>query len=206
MELLDTYNENGEYIGSLDRNEVHAKGIWHKTVHCWLYTKKGEVIFQVRADSGKCYTTASGHIAAGETIKQGFSREIKEELGFTVSLENAKLVEIVAWRMDKLKKDGSVFKDRAFANVYMAQFDGDISKFNYQQEELIGVVKVNAKDAIDLLKKEKGEIDCEILTISNGTKNISHKKLTFNDFLINEHETGIIKYGRVLEAIVNETK
>lgn len=206
MEKLDTYDENGKFLCSVDRTEVHAKGLWHKTVHCWLYTKNGEVIFQRRAENNKCYTSASGHISAGETLKEGFAREIGEELGFVVDIDKASLVEIVVWKMDKLKKDGTWFVDRVFANVYMAEFDGDLSKFDYQLEEVSGVVKVSAKDAINLLQKESGAIDAEILTIVDGKKHIEKQKITFEDFLVNEHETGIIKYGRVLEAIVNITK
>ena len=38
---LDYYNENGEYIGYKSREDVHREGLWHKTVHCWLYDKEG---------------------------------------------------------------------------------------------------------------------------------------------------------------------
>ena len=34
MEKLDIYDENMNYIGSRDRDEVHQNGLWHKTIHC----------------------------------------------------------------------------------------------------------------------------------------------------------------------------
>ena len=78
MENLDYYDEYGKFLGTENRDYVHEKGLWHKTVHCWLYDKAGNVYFQIRADSNKLYTSASGHILAGESIKQAFSREIFE--------------------------------------------------------------------------------------------------------------------------------
>lgn len=96
MEYLDIYDENGNYIGKETRENVHKNALWHKTVHCWLYDKEGNVYFQIRADVNKLYTTASGHIKAGETVKQGFAREIKEEIGINVNYEKAELVKVNA--------------------------------------------------------------------------------------------------------------
>ena len=82
MEMIDIYDENGNHIGVEDRKIAHEKGLWHKTVHCWLYDKEGHIYFQIRHDRKTFYTTASGHLAAGETVNEGFKREIKEELNF----------------------------------------------------------------------------------------------------------------------------
>lgn len=46
MEYLDYYDENDNYLGYETREVVHSKGLWHKTLHNWLYTKYGDVIFQ----------------------------------------------------------------------------------------------------------------------------------------------------------------
>ena len=81
MEFLDIYDENGNHLGKEERGVVHKQALWHKTVHCWLFDKDGYVYFQKRADEKKLYTTASGHVMAGETVEQGFAREIREEIG-----------------------------------------------------------------------------------------------------------------------------
>lgn len=76
--MLDIYDENENHIGTEDRNVVHQKGLWHKTTHCWLI-QNGMIMFQQRShklnnNPGKLYTTASGHLSAGETPKQGLQR------------------------------------------------------------------------------------------------------------------------------------
>ena len=103
MEYLDAYNEQHEYIGTFTREEVHQKGMWHNTVHCWLYDSEGNVYFQVRSDASKLYTTASGHVQAGESIPEAFGREISEEIGIQVNYEEAKPLDIIKWQMDKEK-------------------------------------------------------------------------------------------------------
>ena len=65
MEYLDYYDEDGNYLGYRTRDEVHKEGLWHNTVHCWLYEMDGSVYFQIRSSSHKFYTTASGHVLKG---------------------------------------------------------------------------------------------------------------------------------------------
>lgn len=69
MEYLDIYDENKNYLGKELRKVVHEKALWHNTVHCWLYDNKGNVYFQIRKEEQTFYTTASGHVLAGESIK-----------------------------------------------------------------------------------------------------------------------------------------
>ncbi len=47
--------------------------------------------------------------------------------------------------MDKEKNDGTVFRDRAFSNVYVCLFNGKNKEFNFDENELDGLVKVNAQ-------------------------------------------------------------
>lgn len=205
MEYLDIYDENGNYLGKEERKIVHSNALWHKTVHCWLYDEKGNVYFQKRADEGTLYTTASGHIIAGESVKEGFGREIMEEIGIDINYEQAELVEVVKFILDRENKDGSYFKDRAFANVYVCLYDGKDTDFEYDENELSGLVKVNAKETLELLKKEEGKIDGIVITKENNEIIISNQKIDFKDFLVNKGETAIVKYGEVLKKVIKLT-
>ena len=125
MEYLDIYDENGKFLGTEERGVVHSKGLWHKTVHCWLYDCDGNVFFQRRSDRGTLYTTSSGHLSAGESVTEAFQREIKEEIGLDIDASDATKVGVVPFQMDRVKEDGSIFKDRAFANVYVDLYEGN---------------------------------------------------------------------------------
>lgn len=200
MEILDIYDEKGKYIGTEDRNIVHQKGLWHKTVHCWLYDCNANIYFQIRKEEKTFYTTASGHVSSGETLKEAFGREIKEEIGININYNKAKLIEVVNFKMNKEKSDGSVFKDRAFANVFGYEINYPIT-FDLDPNEVIGLVKVNAYDALTLFNNEKGKIDAEIINLDGTTEN---RLVDFNEFLVNKGETAIKKYGNVLTFVINE--
>lgn len=204
-EYLDIYDEDGNYLGKETRDYVHQNALWHKTVHCWLYDHSGNIYFQIRHDSGTFYTTASGHVLSGETVKEAFGREIQEEIGVSLNYEKAELVDIVPFKMDKTKKDGSLFRDRAFANVFVYCLDLETPNFHFDPEEVDGLAKMNAKEVLELLKKESGTIPATIIKQENDDNIFEEKVVDITNFLINEGETGIGKYGKVLESVIEKT-
>lgn len=205
MEYLDYYDEDGNYLGFKTRDEVHKEGLWHNTVHCWLYGMDGSVYFQIRSSSHKFYTTVSGHVLKGETIQEAFRREIKEEIGLNIDSSDATLVDIVPWRMDKMK-NGSLFIDRAKANVYVDLFEGNIDNFKFDPNEVLGVVKVKAKNALELFKKGKGEIPAIIITTKDNKNIKENRMVTIDDFLVMKDENAYDKYKDVLNKIIEITK
>lgn len=206
MEYLDIYDENENYLGKEERSIVHRDALWHKTVHCWLYDNKGNIYFQIRKKEGKLYTTASGHIMAGETVKQGFGREIEEEIGIKVNYEEATFVNIYKFIMDKLKEDGSVFRDRAFSNIYVCEYEGNGTDFNFDDNELDGLVRVNANETLELFKNENGKITGDIIRKFKNSNKVENKDIVFEDFLVNKGETAIGKYGDILNKVIELTK
>lgn len=205
MEYLDIYDENGVFLGTRERNVVHRDALWHKTVHCWLYDLNGNVFFQIRKDSQTLYTTASGHLQAGEDIKKGFAREIKEEIGISIDASDAEFVAMVPFVMDKTMPDGTVFKDRAFANVYVDLYEGDYSDFHMDPEEVSGLVLVNAIDTLSLFQKEAGKVEGRVLKEENGIIIESVQDIDFSEFLVNQHETALTKYGDILRKVIELT-
>lgn len=202
MEYLDIYDKNGKFLGTEERGVVHSKGLWHKTVHCWLYDRDGNVFFQRRSDRGTLYTTSSGHLSAGESVTEAFQREIKEEIGLDIDASDATKVGVVPFQMDRVKEDGSIFKDRAFANVYVDLYEGNYEDFHMDENEVSGIVIVSAKDALDLFQKESGSIFGREISLDNT---MIERDISFSEFLVNDGETALEKYGDVLKKIVELT-
>ena len=198
MEKLDIFDEYMNFVGTEDIDTVHSLGHWHKTVHCWLYDTDGNIYFQIRKSSQKLYTTASGHAQSGETIKQAFAREVREELGVNIQLDDAELVEINAWRMDKIK-NGKPFIDRAFAHVYLSQITPNTA-FHIGLDEVSGIVKIKATDCLNLLMHNTASIPA--IKITNTLENIS---LTEDDFLTQDGELAILKYGKIIQRIIKKS-
>ncbi|HIR74137.1 TPA: NUDIX domain-containing protein [Candidatus Ventrenecus avicola] len=202
MEYLDIYDEQGNFLGTEERSVVHTKGLWHKTVHCWLYDKEGNIFFQRRADRGTLYTTSSGHLSAGESVTEAFQREIKEEIGLDIDASDAIHVNVVPFQMDRIKEDGSVFRDRAFANVYVDLYEGDYKDFHMDESEVSGIVIVNAKDALELFQKEEGTLLGKEISVNNE---VTEREIRLTEFLVNDGETFIEKYGDVLRKVIELT-
>lgn len=202
MEYLDIYDENGKFLGTEERGVVHSKGLWHKTVHCWLYDRDGNVFFQRRSDRGTLYTTSSGHLSAKESVTEAFQREIKEEIGLDIDASDATKVGVVPFQMDRVKEDGTIFKDRAFANVYVDLYEGNYEDFHMDENEVSGIVIVSAKDALDLFQKESGSIFGREISLDNT---MIEREISFSEFLVNDGETALEKYGDVLKKIVELT-
>ena len=107
--------------------------------------------------------------------------------------------------MDKMK-NGTLIKNRTKANVYVDLFEGDLDSFRFDPNEVLGVVKVKAKDALDLFKNGKGEIEAEIITTKDN-KNVKESKLvSIDDFLVQKHENAYDKYKDVLNKVIEITK
>lgn len=206
MEYLDIYDEQGNFLGKEERSIVHRDALWHKTIHCWLYDKHGNAFFQIRKEEGTLYTTASGHLQAGESLEEGFHREIKEEIGISINSEDAVLVEMIPFVMDKEKKDGTLFRDRAFAHVYVDLYEGDYQDFHLDSNEVSGIVLVNAKETLRLFEQGKGSIMGHVLMEHQGGIKQEKREIFFSDFLVNSHETALGKYGKVLEKMIELTK
>ena len=188
MEKLDIYDEYMNKIGTESRDTVHRNGLWHKTVHCWMYDDDGNIYFQIRADSGKLYTTASGHVLSGETVRDAFQREIREEIGIDTDVSNAVALEVVFWRQDKPQKN---WHDRAFAHIYANKLPTGFTGFRFQPDEVVGLVRINAQECLDLLMDKRASVYATKIT-ANASTDID---ITKNDFLVASDEKPIVKYG-----------
>lgn len=207
MEYLDYYDEEGNYLGCETREEVHKRGLWHNTVHNWLYTEDGKVIFQIRKDSKKLYTTSSGHVNSKESVEEAFRRETKEEIGINIDSKSAKLIGISTWIMDKVKSDGTLNKDRAKAHIFIAPYViDDMKEFRFDRDEVEGIALVDVIDTLKLFKHEKEQIEALFIMTIDGV-NVEQKRLvSCEDFLTLNGETEIDKYGHILESIVKELR
>ncbi len=192
-EMLHCCDENLKTIEAVDRDIVHKKGIWHKTAHVWLYDDEGFVYFQVRADADKLYTSASGHVMAGEEPINTAYRETAEELGFQLDPRKLELIEVDAWKLDT-----EVKHDHAFAYIYLYKIPRNYDAFSVNPDEVSDIVKIKARDLLGYLLALPFE--CEQYNVHN--KKLKHNK----DLLLMEGEISILKYGRILNAIAKKVQ
>ncbi|PFA67736.1 NUDIX hydrolase [Bacillus sp. AFS015802] len=190
-EKLAVLDGNGIRIGVASRSEVHAKGYWHETFHCWLAhyddsRKESFVYFQLRSDNKKDYPglldiTAAGHILADEKIEDGV-REVHEELGIPVPFKELHPLGVVK---GELLQEGMA--DREFTNVFLYTKPVSYEQFHLQREEVSGIFRSTVKDFQSLILDVKQEIDIEGFLISKeGIKQRLGHKVGYHHFVPHE--------------------
>ena len=75
--------------------------------------------------------------------------------------------------------------------------------FTMDPNEVTAIVIVNAKDTLELFQKENGIIEGKEITLENE---IIERNIDFKEFLVNEGETALEKYGEVLKKVIELTK
>ncbi|MCL2228207.1 MAG: NUDIX domain-containing protein [Firmicutes bacterium] len=92
MELIDTYDKDGNHAGVMDKFVAIETLQRFKCVHVWIINSKGEVLVQKRSANKRSHpnewdVSVGGFILAGEEILDACVREVFEELGINLTKE-----------------------------------------------------------------------------------------------------------------------
>ncbi len=131
-ELLFIVDENNNPLEPKPRSFAHKKGFWHRTTGIWIFNSRGQVLCQKRSfkkDTKPGYWEAffGGHLAVGEDYLQSAANEVNEELGLSVKPQD-----LIAYKV--FKSDNPDHKE--FQQVLFLNIDLDISKFDFEKEEI----------------------------------------------------------------------
>lgn len=169
-EMVRIFDEHGEPIGVKPRDEVHEKGYWHETFHCWFVEKTGQekfIYLQQRCHEKKDFSdlydiTAAGHIKSDENVGEAI-REIHEELGVPVRLEE--LVSLGVLR-DEIALDH--FIDREFCHIFLCANHYKLEEFKLQKEEVSGLYKASYDEFIAFARGEINDLHLSGFDESQG--------------------------------------
>ena len=147
-EYFDLVDGNNMPIGKKAlRSEAHTQGLWHRTVHIYLFRVTGDIEFLVhlRAKTkdlspNKWDTRFGGHLKSGESIDEAVAGELQDEIGLILDSSNLMRGEI-------LKRDK--YPNREFTNVYYYRFQNETSTLKFNDGE---VQEIKWMKSIDILK------------------------------------------------------
>lgn len=85
-EWFDIFDDDGQRCGQAPREEVHRRGLWHRSADVWVYRRDGRVLLQRRSQYkdlfAGCWDYSVGeHLRPGESFLDGARRGLHEELG-----------------------------------------------------------------------------------------------------------------------------
>ncbi len=153
-ELIDILNDAGNPTGEVRlKSDAHRLGLFHASVHIWLYTQNGEVLLQKRADGKDTYpglwdVSVAGHISTNESPKTSAIREISEEIGITI--DSKELLFIGNYIAKKIPTP-SIF-DNEFHHIYITQLKTPMTSLQLQQEEVSDIALIKLDELVDILK------------------------------------------------------
>lgn len=146
MELIDIVDENNNLTGQVeDRWAVCNKGLWRRTVSCWIMNEKGEVLLQKRSANKprnpNKWAKTGGQVDSKETPEEAIFREVKEELGIKIPKEQIKVVDIH-------KNE----KGRRFAYNFLFVVNYKVEDYILQKEE-VSEVRYYTIEELETAKK-----------------------------------------------------
>ena len=147
MELIDIVDENNQLTGQVeDRWVAYNKGLWRRTVSCWIINKKGEILLQKRVATKKRnpnkWAKTGGQVDSGESVNDAIFREVKEELGIEIPKEQIKVIDI----------HKSNDENKRFAYNFIFTVNYKIEDYTLQKEE-VSEVKYFTIEDLELAKK-----------------------------------------------------
>lgn len=172
IEFITIVDHRRKKIGLKSRADVHRDGDWHETFHCWM-TDRDRLLLQLRSDTKADFPalfdiTAAGHLAAGETVRDGV-REIQEELGLELTLDQLTPLGVFE---DIIETD--TFLDREFAHTYVYAYAGEA--FTLDETEVADVVSVDMLALHALIDETRAEVETTSV-ISGETRSVTKQHL-----------------------------
>lgn len=140
MEIWDIFDCYGNRTGrTIDRGGVLKDGEYHLVVHIYIINKKGEYLIQKRSMKKELmpgiWDITGGSVVSGEDSLSGAIREVKEELGITLSPKDLFLV-------DRLQRTHSL------VDIWAAYADITLDDVIMQEDEVDEVKFVSAQDMV----------------------------------------------------------
>lgn len=153
-ELIDILNNEGKATGQTAlKSEAHRLGLYHASTHVWLYTSDGYILIQKRAANKDTYPglwdiSVAGHISAGETPITSALREVKEEIGLTISKK-----ELFFLKTQLIEKQPALnMYDNELNHIYLCRQDISINKLKIQVEEVAAIKLISIQSFLQHIK------------------------------------------------------
>ena len=123
-EYFEAFDDDDAPLGLVPRDVVHARGLWHRSAHIFVFAADGRMLIQRRAADkdlyAGCWDLAVGeHLQPGETYAAGAARGLLEELGI-----RAEPVPVGALVRNEWVSDGAC--DREIQQAFVLHYDGPL--------------------------------------------------------------------------------
>lgn len=130
LELLSVVDEYDVPQTPLPRHVVFKKGLWRRTAHVWIINSKKKLLCQQRSfkkdtSPGMWEPAVVGHIGHKDNYFSGAVREVKEETGLDISIDDLNFL--------KIYKD---YDRREFRAIFYCELDVEHNNVKSEVDEV----------------------------------------------------------------------
>ena len=158
-EFLEVYSPEGTKTGQKkSKSEIHRKGLFHSTVHVWIFTDEGNILIQKRSkkkelNPGVWDVSVAGHIKFNENIKKAAKREALEETGININTKD--LLKIGVYRNINIHPTAI---DKEFFHTYILKIDKSSINLGFKNNEVDDLKFISIEEMESLIKEENNKI------------------------------------------------
>ena len=156
MEYWDIYDKDGHFTGrKLPKGMPFDENEYHFAVEAWLINDKNELLIQQRSLECEilpgCWALTTGRITSGEDTENGCIREVKEELGITITSK-------VMRRLARFRREAN----HLIWDIFLIRDNTPREALSLQKEEVADARWVSIPEFKRLVKEKKLYIYAEI--------------------------------------------
>lgn len=148
MELWDIYDKYRHSTGKIHQRGITMEaGDYHIVVHIWIINDKNEILVQRRQPWKEGWPNmwdcaAAGSAVLGDDSKSAALREVKEELGIDLDIDNSEIVFTVKF-------------SRGFDDVWLVRQNVEISELKLQYEEVAEAKWVTREEIMEMIQRKE---------------------------------------------------
>ena len=158
-EFLEVYSPEGTKTGQKkSKSEIHRKGLFHSTVHVWIFTEEGNILIQKRSkkkelNPGVWDVSVAGHVKFNENIKKAAKRETLEETGININTKD--LLKIGVYRSINIHPTAI---DKEFFHTYILKIDKNSINLDFKNNEVDDLKFISIEEMESLINEENNKI------------------------------------------------
>ena len=145
-EYWDIYDKNRVFQNrTIKRGEPFAEGEYYVCCEVWLTNSKGETLVTQRHPSKKAgglWEFVGGGVLAGETTIEAAAREVKEEIGISLTPNELTLLHVYRQR-------------NYFMDIYLVRKDVDIENIVLDKTETIDAKWVSKEELQIMIEQQQ---------------------------------------------------
>ena len=145
-EYWDVYDENRIYLNKvIRRGDTFKDGEYYICCEVWLQNPKGELLITQRhpnKKAGGLWEFVGGGVLAGETTAQAALREVKEEIGISLTANEVALLKVYKHR-------------NYFMDIYLVKKDVNIQNIVLDKNETVSAKWVSKEELRTMIENQE---------------------------------------------------